>query len=142
MNDLSATDAQQCLDLTTRFFWHLDHNRYEDLMALMTDTAIWYRQGLKLRPGDDMLKVLSRRSPTRTVVHLLSNLAASALEPGRARVTGYLIAYAHDCGEQLERPVPLEPANSISTVNVELAATPQGWRLHRSRTMPLFRRHT
>lgn len=137
---VTTDELQQCLEVTTRFFWLLDHNRYADLMGLMADSAVWYRQGLELRPGQEMMTVLERRSPTRVVAHLLSNLLATPMHADRVLVTGYMTAYAHDEGTAPSSPAPLNGPTSVTKLHVELIRGTMGWQLDLSRSQPLFRR--
>ena len=139
---MNSIDQQDCIATATQFFWHLDHNRYPELMALMTPDAVWFRQGLELTPGDEMLATLQRRSPTRRVVHLLSNLTVWSSVEGHARVTGYLTSYAHDPGVPINGPAPLGGPGSILALDIEMKRQDDRWFVDRSRTHPLFRRET
>jgi len=137
---LTPADAHQCLETATRFYWHLDFDRYDDIMALMTADGIWYRQGKELTPGPAMLAVLRERKPSRRVAHILSNLTVTATGPDTATVEGYLTAWAHAAETVLDGPYPLHGPDSISTIALDMQRVAGVWRVHRSHSTARFRR--
>lgn len=134
------SDRQACISTVIRFFGALDNNAYEDMMAMMSTDAQWHRQGEILRPGQAMLDALNRRSPTRTVIHVLTNLDARERGEGQIVVTGYSTAFQFDDGQHRSAPLPLDAPSSISAVHVKLKQVSAVWKLALSKSRPLFRR--
>ncbi|MGE0802207.1 MAG: nuclear transport factor 2 family protein [Lautropia sp.] len=138
--ELAPADAQACIAVVTRFFANLDASDYQGIQDLMLPDAEWHRQGKVLKPGPGLLDELGKRSLTRTVIHVLTNLDARYTGPDGALVTGYMTAYAYDNGKAIEAPAPLEGPSSIGGVHVDLRRAGGTWRIAKSRSRPIFKR--
>ncbi|CAN5738968.1 hypothetical protein BH09PSE5_BH09PSE5_00590 [soil metagenome] len=130
----------QCLSTLTRFYRCLDGFRYQDMMALMAPGAVWHRQGEVLTSPDAMIAALSKRSATRSIVHLLTNLFVESGDGTQATVRGYQTAYAFDDGTQRTGPAPLEGASSIASIEATLTNVDGQWLIRQLGSTKLFAR--
>jgi hypothetical protein len=126
----------QAIQTMIRFFRNLDENNYQALAALLHPQGVWYRQGAELRGGEQVMAALSKRSPTRRIVHLLTNLVADMHEDKTAEVTGYMLVVMHDAGVKLTGPAPLAGIQSIRIIRARLRDTEQGWQVERMASDP------
>jgi hypothetical protein len=143
MPDKSVPQPQpyQAIQTVIRFFRHLDEGNYRALAALLHPQGVWHRQGAELRGEAQVIDALAKRSPTRRIVHLLTNLVADMPEDGNAEVTGYMLVVMHEAGVKLTGPAPLAGIESIRMIRARLSHTKQGWRVERMASDPaLFAR--
>jgi len=137
MSDI-LTDAS-AISMPPRFFRCLDEGDYRALVSLLSEDALWVRQGKQLIGHKMVEEALAQRNPTRRTVHLLSNLFASRTDHDEIRVTGYLIAVNHQ-GDAIEpaKPAPLRGMETIRTTSVLVRPTPDGPRICEIRNGPIL----
>jgi len=123
------------INTVTRFFRHLDDGAFDALIALMHPKGVWLRQGEALDSAQTILAAMARRSPTRRVHHLLTNLYVEDCDHGVV-VAGYMLGVQHDCGVPPTGPSPLQGIGSIRSFRAELRMTAQGWRIWRLESAP------
>jgi len=127
----------EAVHLVTSFFRCLDESDYETMAELLHPNGVWHRQGKELRDRETLLEAMSRRSPTRRIHHLLTNMFARLGEDGSAaEVIGYMLVVRHDSGTVPEGPSPLEGIENIRTIRARLLDTPGGWRIEDLRSDP------
>ena len=137
MSDKSTLpQPHQAIQTVIRFFRHLDENNYQALAALLHPQGVWHRQGAELRGEEEVISALAKRSPTRRIVHLLTNLVGDMLEDGVAGVTGYMLVVKHEAGAELTGPAPLEGIESIRIIRARVRDTEHGWRVERMASDP------
>ena len=139
MSEIESARERRCeaVHLITSFYRHLDESDHESLAALMHPEGVWHRQGQELRDRNAILEAMSRRSPTRRIHHLLTNVFANlGADGGEAEVIGYMLVVRHESGTVPEGPSPLEGIENIRTIRARLRDTPDGWKIERLRSDP------
>lgn len=84
-----------------------DSNRYDEMIKLFTDDAVYispFRGALKGR--SEILKVISQRPKNRLARHLLTNVTVEQHDDNNASSRCYIFAAANDNGYPLEKTVP------------------------------------
>ena len=120
-----------------RLYRRLDERDYRGVAALMAPGGIWYRQGEQLEGEAEILRALSKRSPTLVIHHLLSNMFADVADDNTARVTGYMQVVRYDGGAPVSGPAPLSGVENIRTIRAKLVPTVHGWRIQGMTTDPI-----
>lgn len=125
----SETDVDQCKDLVTRFYRHLDRREFGALDRLMARDGCYVRPpARRVAAGADLVADLEKGSTTASFVHLASNLTVD-IEGDEALVMGYLVAFQHDDGSPRKLPMPLHGPFSIRELNIRLHRREDAWRI-------------
>ncbi len=111
------------------FFDHLDERRYDALLSLMTQDAIWHRQGQRLQGHAQILAALQQRSNTQRIRHLVTNLLQRSAGADEARLTHYMTALRHDDGAVHAGPVTIAGPLRMSLVTTHLVRVAGAWRI-------------
>ncbi len=138
IQETQVADRVLCLDVVKRFYLYLDQSRYTDLVALMSAEAEWLRQGNVLSGHAVIVHALEKRSKTRAIVHLLSNMWVEIASPSQATVHGYQVAYSYDNGSVLSGPAPLHAPGSIAAVRVDVVKEQDIWWISHVASTRLF----
>jgi hypothetical protein len=120
-----------------RLYRCLDERDYKGVAALMAPDGVWHRQGEQLVGEAEILKALSKRSPTLVIHHLLSNMFADVADDDAVQVTGYLQVVRYDDGAPVSGPAPFLGVENIRTIRANLAPTAHGWRIQCMSTDPI-----
>lgn len=121
------TELSLCTNQVLRFFRYLDERRYDALAALLSDDAVWHRQGRELAGPAKVLDALAQRSATLRIVHIMANLMAEELDADRCVMQAYMLVVRHEPGCELAAPAPLDGIESIRTMHVALRRDGSQW---------------
>lgn len=126
MTTTTTTDreAEQTL---LRFIDCLDQNRYPELLSLMTDDAVWHRQGRALRGQPEIGAALQARSPTQRVRHLVSNLLQHGGDDESLQISFYMTALRFDDGQPAAGPARIAAPFNMSRVTNRLVRQGARW---------------
>jgi len=135
-----ATESvyESLVQVTHRFFYFLDEFRYDDLVALMTEDAVWHRQGKVLRGREQVLAALAERPRTQRIRHVITNAFVDEDGAGSARLTAYLTAYRADEGVSRPPPQTIDGPFRLLLVDARFVRTEAGWRMAEQRGTPEF----
>ena len=107
----------------------LDERRYGELVSLMTEDAIWHRQGQSLRGHAQILAALAQRSPTQRIRHLVTNLLVRAASADEIHCSHYMTALRYDDGQERRGPLRIDGPFRMSVVTSRLVNHDGTWRV-------------
>lgn len=133
------SDRQEITDLVYRLSVALDEGRFEDMREILTEDATVRTPGGTAEGIDALIAQASRNhTPGQRIQHVITNVLVDVDGGGnQASVRANLVVtFAVEDGEGLP-----EPHLTLGEVyRFAAARTPQGWRLTRVETTPLWRR--
>jgi hypothetical protein len=123
---MSATysDLQQ---ITHRFYYCLDEQRYDDLVALMRPDARWHRQGKVLDGHAAIRDALNERPRSQVIRHVITNTFVDGDSGNEATLNAYMTAYRFDDGTRRERPVTITGPFRMLLVRKRFVREAGGW---------------
>jgi len=124
--------------ITHRFYYYLDEQRYEDLVALMRPDARWHRQGKILEGQAAVLAALNERPRTQIIRHLITNTFLDRSSDGEATLKAYLTAYRYDDGTPRKPPVTIAGPFRILLVQKRFVREGGSWLIAESVGTPEF----
>lgn len=124
--------------ITHRFYYYLDEQRYEDLVALMRPDARWHRQGKILEGHAAVLAALHERPRTQIIRHLITNTFLDRASDGEATLRAYLTAYRYDDGTPRKPPVSIGGPFRILLVQKRFVREGSSWLIAESIGTPEF----
>ncbi len=120
------------------FVDHLDASRYADMLALMTEDAVWHRQGRTLRGAAEIRAALQERPATQRIRHLVTNLLERPATPGEAVWSHYMTALRHEGGAAVQGPVAIDGPFRMSVVTTRLVRQAGRWLVAEQAIVPEF----
>jgi ketosteroid isomerase-like protein len=124
---MNPTDLRAAEQSLVAFFDHLDEQRYDALLALMTPDAVWHRHGKTLRGTDQIMAALRERSATQRIRHVLTNLLEREAPAGEIVLTHHMTAYKYDDGQITRGPVAIRGPFRFSMVRTRWRRHDQRW---------------
>ena len=134
----AATALPGCLQLTHQLFYFLDESKYEDLIALFTPGGTLHRQGELLVGPEAIMRVMSKRSTTQRIRHVISNGFIESQSQGLVHLVAYMVAYHFDDGALHAGPVDISRPLRLSVVRAALRQTDDGWKIDAMTFTPEF----
>jgi hypothetical protein len=128
-------DLQQ---LTHRFYYYLDENRYADLVATFRDDGVWHRQGKALKGHAQILAAMQERPRTMRTRHVITNAFLSEADSNSATLIAYMTAYRFDDGSERKPPYPIERPFRFNLVKIRFARERGEWRMAEQWGTPEF----
>jgi hypothetical protein len=121
--------------LLARLFIALDGHDYDGLTACFAPSGIWLRQGKALCGREQIRTTLvDTKPPTRTTVHVLSNVCVDRGSADRGAGRFYLAVYRHDSNAPPPYSVPM-PRN-LGLCKVDYVRVDSEWLVIHMQTGP------
>jgi SnoaL-like domain len=133
-----ASTYEDLQQITHRFFYFLDERRYEDLLALMREDAVWHRQGKVLKGRAAILAALEERSRTQRIRHVITNVFLDKEDEKTASLIAYMTAYRFDNGSVTTGSVTIDGPFRFLLVRTQFVREAGKWRIAEQAATPEF----
>jgi hypothetical protein len=129
---------EQLQQLTHRFYYYLDENRYADLVAAFRDDGVWHRQGKALKGHAQILAAMQERPSSMRTRHVITNAFLSETESNSATLIAYMTAYRFDDGSERKPPYPIDGPFRLNLVKIRFVSDRGQWRIAEQWGTPQF----
>jgi hypothetical protein len=129
---------EQLQQLTHRFYYYLDENRYADLVAAFRDDGVWHRQGKALKGHAQILAAMQERPSSMRTRHVITNAFLSETESNSATLIAYMTAYRFDDGSERKPPYPIDGPFRLNLVKIRFVSDRGQWRIAEQWGTPEF----
>jgi hypothetical protein len=129
---------EDLLQLTHRFYYYLDENRYADLVATFREDGVWHRQGKALKGHAQILDAMKERPRTMRTRHVITNAFLSESDSNNATLIAYMTAYRFDDGSERKPPYPIDGPFRINLVKIRFVRERGEWRMAEQWGTPEF----
>jgi hypothetical protein len=129
---------EQLQQLTHRFYYYLDENRYADLVAAFRDDGVWHRQGKALKGHAQILAAMQERPSSMRTRHVITNAFLSDTESNSATLIAYMTAYRFDDGSERKPPYPIDGPFRLNLVKIRFVSDRGQWRIAEQWGTPEF----
>ena len=127
-----------CIRLSTAFYRALDENLDRKVLAYFSANGIWHRAGKPVKAGEELATALNKRSATRRVRHVLTNVMVDCESTVNAKVFAYLTVYESDSGVAVQGPMDMPTPKMLGRIEMALAQEVGEWKITELRTLPDF----
>jgi hypothetical protein len=134
----TETTFESLVQLTHRFFWCLDEFRYDELLGLMREDAVWHRQGKVLAGRAQIRAALDERPRSQRIRHVVSNPFIAEQSAGAARMIAYMIGYRADDGVSRPPPQTIDGPLRFLVVETRFVQADGRWWIADQRAVPEF----
>jgi hypothetical protein len=128
----------ELLQITHRFYYYLDEQRYKDLVALMRPDGVWHRQGKVLKGHAQVMAAMQERPSTQIIRHLITNAFLEQESENEAKMVAYLTAYKYDDGSPKKPPVTIDGPFRLLLVKKRFVREGGRWLIAESSGTPEF----
>ena len=133
-----TTAFEELQQLTNRFYYDLDENRYADLVAAFREDGVWHRQGKALKGHAQILDAMKERPRTMRTRHVITNAFLSESDSNNATLIAYMTAYRFDDGSERKPPYPIDGPFRINLVKIRFVRERGEWRMAEQWGTPEF----
>ena len=135
-----ATESvyESLVQMTHRFFWYLDEFRYEDLIAMMREDAVWHRQGRALAGHAQIRAALDERPRSQRIRHVVSNPFIAEQSDDAVRMIAYMIGYRADEGVSKPAPQTIDGPLRFLLLDIRFVRIDGRWWIAEQRATPEF----
>lgn len=137
--DADGRPTEECQRLVVQSMILIDRRRYDELVALFTDDAVWVRSDRTCRGKAEIRSALDSRPAGLVTRHLVTNILVDVAGSDAASAISYFLAYTHDGGPAAPAfPIPCSGPNIAGELADEFVRAPAGWRILTRRTDRVF----
>ncbi|MEM6627779.1 MAG: nuclear transport factor 2 family protein [Pseudomonadota bacterium] len=129
-----------CIELSTKFAFHVDHGDAEAVAALFAQDGVFSREGALLEGAEGVLNALKRRPPTRVTRHVCTNILVDVVDENTATGNTYFLLYEGEDPDQSGAALPLTTPVTVGEYQDQFVRTEQGWKIARRDALGVFRR--
>lgn len=135
-----ATESvfESLVQITHRFFWCLDEFRYDDLVSLMREDAVWHRQGKAMQGRAGILAGLEERPRSQRIRHVITNPFILERTEHTAKLVAYMIGYRADEGVRKPAPQTIDGPLRFLLVETDFVHADGRWWIQVQRATPEF----
>lgn len=136
--DVQRQIEAECMRLATAFAVYLDAQRYDDVVALFTQDAVYHPRDIIFHGHAGIMSYLTSRPKHRRSRHVISNLLIDAKSPSVAHGSCVLTYFVDETNVPLTQPAPLRGPNLIGDYIDRFVLTDAGWRISQRIGQVLF----